>query len=153
MRVKLPIKQSTLVRHDGQAYSGEAYSGEAYSGEAYSGEAYDSIVGRHRLHRRAGRLHGLSESLHGLFVSLSESLHGLFVSLFGSLHGLFVSLFGSLHGLHRRPGSLHGLFVSQFGSLHGRGVHVGLEWFDGSRTSDEEERDGLQRGKQLAGIL
>ena len=81
MRVKLPIKQSTLVRHDGQAYSGEAYSGEAY----------DSIVGRHRLHRRAGRLHGL-------FVSLSESLHGLFVSLFGSLHGLFVSLFGSLHG-------------------------------------------------------
>ena len=137
MRVKLPIKQSTLVRHDGQAYSGEAYSGEAYSGEAY-----DSIVGRHRLHRRAGRLHGLSESLHGLFVSLSESLHGL-----------FVSLFGSLHGLHRRPGSLHGLFVSQFGSLHGRGVHVGLEWFDGSRTSDEEERDGLQRGKQLAGIL
>ena len=116
MRVKLPIKQSTLVRHDGQAYSGEAYSGEAYSGEAY-----DSIVGRHRLHRRAGRLHGLSESLHGLFVSLSESLHGL--------------------------------FVSQFGSLHGRGVHVGLEWFDGSRTSDEEERDGLQRGKQLAGIL
>ena len=130
MRVKLPIKQSTLVRHDGQAYSGEAYSGEAYSGEAY-----DSIVGRHRLHRRAGRLHGL-------FVSLSESLHGL-----------FVSLFGSLHGLHRRPGSLHGLFVSQFGSLHGRGVHVGLEWFDGSRRSDEEERDGLQRGKQLAGIL
>ena len=127
MRVKLPIKQSTLVRHDGQAYSGEAYSGEAYSGEAY-----DSIVGRHRLHRRA------------------ESLHGLFVSLFGSLHGLFVSLFGRLHGL---SGSLHGLFVSQFGSLHGRGVHVGLEWFDGSRTSDEEERDGLQRGKQLAGIL
>ena len=108
MRVKLPIKQSTLVRHDGraysgEAYSGEAYSGEAYSGEAYSGEAYDSIVGR--------------------------------------------------HGLHRRAGSLHGLFVSQFGSLHGRGVHVGLEWFDGSRTSDEEERDGLQRGKQLAGIL
>ena len=127
MRVKLPIKQSTLVRHDGQAYSGEAYSGEAYSGEAY-----DSIVGRHRLHRRAGRLHGLSESLHGLSVSLSESLHGLFVSLSESLHGLFVSLFGSLHG---------------------RGVHVGLEWFDGSRTSDEEERDGLQRGKQLAGIL
>ena len=140
--MKLPIKQSTLVRHDGRAYSGEAYSGEAYSGEAYSGEAYDSIVGRHRLHRRAGRLHGLSESLHGLFVSLSESQHGL-----------FVSLFGSLHGLHRRAGSLHGLFVSQFGSLHGRGVHVGLEWFDGSRTSDEEERDGLQRGKQLAGIL
>ena len=58
MRVKLPIKQSTLVRHDGRAYSGEAYSGEAYSGEAYSGEAYDSIVGRHRLHRRAGSLHG-----------------------------------------------------------------------------------------------
>ena len=53
MRVKLPIKQSTLVRHDGQAYSGEAYSGEAYSGEAY-----DSMVGRHRLHRRAGSLHG-----------------------------------------------------------------------------------------------
>ena len=43
--------------------------------------------------------------------------------------------------------------MSQFGSLHGRGVHVGLEWFDGSRTSDEEERDGLQRGNQLAGNL
>ena len=117
MRVKLPIKQSTLVRHDGQAYSGEAYSGEAYSGEAY-----DSIVGRHRLHRRPEACTG----------AVRKPARGLFVSQFGSLHGLF---------------------VSQFGSLHGRGVHVGLEWFDGSRTSDEEERDGLQRGKQLAGIL